>query len=486
MPKPIFIYNSLTRQKEEFKPQQSGKIKMYACGVTTYDYSHMGHALQAVFFDVIRNYFEYAGFQVTYVRNHTDVDDKIIQRAKEKNIRPDALAETMVQATERDILSLGVRPATHEPRVSKMISDIIQMIENLIQNEFAYVTKNGDVYFRVRKKDDYGKLSGRKIDELMSGSRELSGSDDKEDALDFALWKIDATEGASWQSPWGVGRPGWHIECSAMAKTLLGSQIDIHGGGRDLIFPHHENEIAQSEGANGCSFAQVWMHNGLLMIEHQKMSKSLGNHLLIRDAINKWHKDVIRFVILSYHYSSNVDFTEQLFRTAEKRMLYYYSTLEAMERFLKDKSFKSSDSIVKEWDEKLHDEMRDDFNTPKVFAVLNLLFKKVNESFKSKDSAEKKYLIGAAAQKIIFHWGKVLGLFQENPQELIHSLKRAILKEMKIEESWLSQKIMDRIEARKNKNFALADQIRQELTGLGLELMDTVDGTDWTIGAIAA
>ncbi|MES2744588.1 MAG: cysteine--tRNA ligase, partial [Bdellovibrionota bacterium] len=276
----IQVYNTLTGKKEKFETLEPQHVKMYACGVTVYDDCHIGHAMQAIYFDVIRNYLEYVGYKVTYVRNYTDVDDKIIKRSAERKMTPKALVDEIIASSERDMEGLGVRAATHEPRVSESIPQIIEVISDLEKNGYAYSTAEGDVYYRVRKKADYGKLSNRKTDELQAGTRDLVKGD-KEDELDFALWKCDATEGASWDSPWGRGRPGWHIECSAMAKMYLGKSFDIHGGGRDLVFPHHENEIAQSEAANSCKYANVWMHSGLLTIEKSKMSKSLGNHILI-------------------------------------------------------------------------------------------------------------------------------------------------------------------------------------------------------------
>jgi cysteinyl-tRNA synthetase len=357
---------------------------MYACGVTTYDYSHLGHALQAVFFDVIRKYLRYAGYRVRYVRNYTDVDDKIIERARARGMATDRLAAEMVQACREDMASIGVEPADVEPSVSTHIPQIIAMVEQLIENGAAYVTANGDVYYRVRHKPDYGKLSGRRIEELRSGTRELDGAEQKEYELDFALWKRDEVPGATWDSPWGRGRPGWHIECSAMAKAYLGETFEIHGGGRDLVFPHHENEIAQSESANGKPFAKHWLHNGLLTINKQKMSKSLGNHLLIRDAVKRWPAEVIRLGIVSAHYSSNVDFSEQMFQMLFQRLNYYYSTLVALDEVAAGAAPDSSVAGLSEYDpervrEQFHEAMCDDFNTAVALAGINAAFRRANE-----------------------------------------------------------------------------------------------------------
>ncbi|MCX6129598.1 MAG: cysteine--tRNA ligase [Proteobacteria bacterium] len=323
----IVLSNTLSGKKEKLETLEPNHVRMYACGVTVYDNCHIGHAMQAIYFDVIRSYLEFAGYRVSYVRNYTDVDDKIINKAKERGISPKALVEEVIQSSIADMESIGVRPANHEPRVSDSIPQIISMVQSLITKGYAYATAKGDVYYRVRKKFDYGKLSNRKLDELRVGTRDLAECE-KEDDMDFALWKQDDTIGASWPSPWQQGRPGWHIECSAMAKMYLGASFDIHGGGRDLVFPHHENEIAQSEAANGCNYARYWIHSGLLTINKQKMSKSLGNHILIHDFVKRFPGEVLRLAYLQYHYSSNVDFTEQTFRQAARRLLYFYESLQ--------------------------------------------------------------------------------------------------------------------------------------------------------------
>lgn len=322
----VFVQNTLTGKKERLVPIRPGHVSIYACGVTTYDHYHIGHALQAIYFDMICRYLRYAGYKVTYVRNYTDVDDKIINRAKDLGISPQKLAQDIIESSEEDMIALGCIAPDFAPRVSRSIPEIIAMVEDLIRNGAAYATPDGDVYYRVRSKSDYGKLSNRKVDELRAGTRDLVEGG-KEDPLDFALWKHDETEGASWDSPWGKGRPGWHIECSAMSKIHLGPSFDIHGGGRDLIFPHHENEIAQSESANKCSYANIWIHSGLLTIEKQKMSKSLGNHIALKDFLKKWPAEALRLAYLQHHYGSNIDFHKDTFKKAHQRLFYYYSTL---------------------------------------------------------------------------------------------------------------------------------------------------------------
>ena len=330
----VRITNTLTGKKETLQPIEPGHVKMYACGVTVYDHCHIGHAMQAIYFDVIRNFLEFIGYKVTYVRNYTDVDDKIIKKANERGISPKTLVDEIIESCSTDMKNLGVRPATFEPRVSECIPDIISMIETLIENGSAYESA-GDVYYRVRSKPDYGKLSNRNPDQLRAGTRDLA-SGDKEDSLDFALWKKDDVKDASWDSPWGKGRPGWHIECSVMAKNSLGDNFDIHGGGRDLVFPHHENEIAQSESANQCSYANIWVHSGLLTIEKQKMSKSLGNHILIQDFLKKWAPEVLRLAYLNQQYSSNSDFSENVFKSCARKLLYYYESLHLLLIILKN------------------------------------------------------------------------------------------------------------------------------------------------------
>lgn len=478
----IYITNTLTGKKEKLNPLKPGHIGMYACGVTVYDYCHLGHAMQAVFFDVIRRYLEYAGYEVTYVRNYTDVDDKIINRAKEQNIPPSQLAQDMIRFSDEDMRALGVGPGTHEPRVSQMIPEIIAFVQTLIDNEAAYPTKGGDVYYRVRQKPDYGKLSNRKLDELRSGTRDIVQGE-KEDDLDFALWKKDDVPGITWKSPWGVGRPGWHIECSAMAKKFLGVSFDIHGGGRDLIFPHHENEIAQSESANKAPFASIWIHTGLFTINKQKMSKSLGNHLLIRDTLKTWPAEVIRLCFLEHHYSSAIDFSNQVFHSAHKRLLYYYETLAALDEIAAGADPKApllpefgAESIKPNFDAA----MSDDFHTAIAIADLNKVFRKARELLTQKKSPAKAATARALAQNIR-DVGCVLTLFQCEAKPVLETLKLKLLPALGISKEEIDQAIVDRTDARKAKDFARADTIRKELSTRGIELRDTAQGTDWGI-----
>ena len=478
----IQITNSLTGKKEELQPLEEGHVKMYACGVTVYDHCHIGHAMQAVYFDMIRSYLEYAGYRVTYVRNYTDVDDKIINKAAELGKDPLSLSQEIIQSSIDDMTALGVRPADHEPKVSENIPQIIAMIQELMDQHFAYCTQDGDVYYRVKKKDDYGKLSNRKVEDLLSNTRK-QGAVTKEDQLDFALWKKDDTAGASWNSPWGKGRPGWHIECSAMAKRYLGDSFDIHGGGRDLIFPHHENEIAQSEAANCCQYATIWMHSGLLTIDKQKMSKSIGNHIPIKDFILCYPGEVLRLAYLQYHYSSNVDFSESAFKACLRRLLYYYETLAELDQFA------SKSDGATQWLEG-HDpeamivdferEMNNDFST--VCALRDLLkaMRSAKDLLGNKRSPAATRTAAAYAQNFRKLFG-VLGLLQQEPQKFMDDLKEKILPTLDITVDEITKAIADRRAARAAKDFAKSDEVRDVLLKRGIVLQDTPEGTRWTI-----
>ncbi len=477
----IKLYNSMLRQKQPLEPYLPNQVKIYACGVTTYDDSHIGHAMQAIFFDVLRRYLVFRGYQVTYVRNYTDVDDKIIERAAELSLDPRVLSARIIESCERDFKALGVHPADVEPKVSESIPEIIAMIATLITSQAAYATRSGDVYYRVRGKTDYGKLSRRKIDELLSGTRALVEGD-KEDPLDFALWKNDSTLGASWPSPWGTGRPGWHIECSAMAKKHLGAEIDIHGGGQDLIFPHHENEIAQSESANGCPYARVWMHSGLLSVNKQKMSKSLKNSITIADFLKRWPAEVLRLSYLSNHYRSPIDFSEALFAANRMKLLYYYETLAALGEFadiepcqehLQPAELKA---LVKEF----HEGLSDDFNTPQAMAAINQLMRLLNQELSKKPSAARSEL-GSAALTLIRQWGEVLGLFLLEPSSMIATIKEQIIASLGISEGEILAEITARQTARTNKDWQESDALRARLEARGILLKDGPQGTTWTI-----
>ena len=478
----IKITNTLSGKKETMKPREDGHVKIYACGVTVYDHCHIGHAMQAIYFDVIRNYLKFAGYNVTYVRNYTDVDDKIINKAKELGIGPLELSEKIIKSSEKDMAAIGVEPADAEPKVSECIPDIIAMIEGLIKNDAAYATKEGDVYYRVASKADYGKLSNRKPSEMRSNTRDLvQGS--KEDPLDFALWKADLTEGASWDSPWGKGRPGWHIECSAMAKKHLGDSFDIHGGGRDLVFPHHENEIAQSESANGCQYCSYWMHSGLLTINKQKMSKSLGNHVLISEFVERFPGEVLRLAYLQNHYSSNVDFSEAVFNSCLKKLLYFYETMSELDLMAAKAQDKGQyleghnpDSLLEDF----HKEMSNDFSSVCALRDLHLAMKKANELKRAKKSPEKAFTAKAYGDAFRQLFG-VFGLLKQSPESFIEGLKAKILPSLGLKAEDIQEAMVKRKEARAAKDFALSDKIRDEMLAKGIEFMDTPEGTKWTV-----
>ena len=474
----IRILNTLTGKKDLLAPMTPGQVRMYACGVTVYDHCHIGHAMQAVFFDMIWAYLECAGYKVAYVRNFTDVDDKIINRAKTMGIAPKQLADDIIASSNRDMAAIGIRKASHEPRVSETIPEIIAMVQRLIANGFAYATASGDVYYQVRKKGNYGCLSHRKCDDLRSGTRDIVQGE-KKDELDFVLWKSDETAGASWESPWGLGRPGWHIECSAMAQKFLGDQFDIHGGGRDLVFPHHENEIAQSEAANGTPYVNIWMHSGLLTIDGQKMSKSLGNHILIGDFLKKWPAEVLRFAFLTQHYTSNVDFSQTFFRRCAQRLLYYYESLQGLDAAAAGTT-PGPVAEVAQVEERFHEAMCDDFNTSLAVGELNKGFKRANEVTKGKRTPATAQLAAsyAATLRGLF---AVYGLMREEPVTFIDGLKSKVLPELGITAADIQARIAERINARAAKDFAKADGIRKELTARGIELMDSPQGTTWTL-----
>jgi cysteinyl-tRNA synthetase len=467
----IYFYNTLSNSKEAFKPLEEGKVRIYACGVTVYDHYHIGHALQAIYFDVLKRFLSYLEFKVTYVRNYTDVDDKIIQRAKSLGISPRELADQMIESSEQDMTSLGCLRADFSPKVSTSIPEIVAMIEDLIKKDFAYVTQSGDVYYRVRKKIDYGKLSNRRIDEL-APERDIV-SKDKEDELDFALWKHDESPDASWPSPFGQGRPGWHIECSAMSKMHLGSSFDIHGGGRDLVFPHHENEIAQSEAANDAPYASVWMHSGLLTIEHQKMSKSLGNHIGVKEFLHKWPQETLRLAFLSHHYRSNIDFKSDSFKLAHQRLCYYFETLKRLEQIEVDVDPTGDFDDLRS---KFIGAMCDDFHTGAALAEINKSFKKANELLRKagKNLVEKKQAFYVFRELLA-----VLGI--DYSKERLNQVNQLMLTHLGVSQEWLDGKIKERELARSNKDYAASDKIREELLAKGIELCDTPTGCEYRI-----
>lgn len=464
------IFNTLTRKKDEFKPINEGKVGIYVCGPTVYDYIHIGNARPMIVFDTLRRYFEYKGYEVNYVSNFTDVDDKIIKKAIDEGIDAKVVSEKFIEECKKDMEALNVREASVHPKATEEIDDMIAMVETLIQKEYAYEV-NGTVYFRTRKFSDYGKLSKKNLDDLRSGNRELlvSGEDEKEDPLDFVLWKPKKDGEPSWKSPWGDGRPGWHLECSVMSKKYIGDVIDIHAGGEDLIFPHHENEIAQSEAANGTEFARYWMHNGFLKINNEKMSKSLGNFFTVREIGEKYNLQVIRFFMLSAHYRSPLNFSAELVE-ASKSGLDRIKTgalhLEEAAAAGKDGAMSEAEqehaAVIDKLVTKYEEAMEDDLNTADAISVIFELIKHTNTTVKTGEST-KAYV--EQAYNTLCKLTDVLGI----------SLKEEVV----LLDDEIENLIQERQEARKAKNFARADEIRDLLTEKGIILEDTREGVRW-------
>ncbi|MEC3883844.1 cysteine--tRNA ligase [Halobacillus sp. HZG1] len=464
----INIYNTLTRKKEPFQPLEEGKVKMYVCGPTVYNYIHIGNARPAIVFDTVRRYFEYRGYDVHYVLNFTDVDDKLINASNEMGEGVTDIANRFITAYKEDVGALGVKEAVDHPRVTENMDEIISFIQGLIDKGFAYEA-GGDVYFRTRSFDQYGKLSHQSIDELRSGSR-IEVGDKKEDPLDFTLWK-DAKEGEiTWESPWGSGRPGWHIECSAMAKKYLGDTIDIHAGGQDLTFPHHENEIAQSEAHNGESFARYWMHNGYINIDNEKMSKSLGNFILAHDLVKKHDPQVIRFFMLSVQYRHPINFSDELLKGAKSsfdRIKNAYENIQHRKNStmsLKEDQSEWLDKVAG-YKEQFIKEMDDDFNTANAISVLFDLTKTANLYLQEEQTHEK---VLTAFEELFEELTGVLGIQLQAQEELLDEEVDALIEERK--------------QARKNRDFARADEIRDELKDRNIILEDTSQGTRWKRG----
>ncbi len=463
----IRILNTMGRVKEELRPLKDGVVRMYVCGPTVYGYIHVGNARPAVIFDSFRRYLEYRGYRVVMVQNFTDIDDKIINKANEMGVDPQKLAETFIVEYFKDAHALGIRPANFHPKTTEFLSEIIDMVRGLMDKGYAYVAPNGDVYFSVRKYGDYGKLSGKKLDELVAGARVEPG-EMKRDPLDFALWKSAKPGEPSWDSPWGRGRPGWHIECSAMSSTLLGESFDIHAGGEDLIFPHHENERAQSEALTGKVFARYWMHNGMIRMTGEKMSKSLGNIFLLRNALKAFGRDAIRLFILSKHYRSPIDFSEEILEDHRKAAERVWDSIERFEsRFEGEIPIPKYDAWMEEEIERFKESLDDDFNTPEAVAQIFDLVKVMNRSMDSGD--EEKAL--RAYQLIRREFGPVLGLFDLNREERKLGRERELI-----------ELILDvRSKLREEKRYDLADAIRDSLSKLGISLRDTKSGTEYRI-----
>lgn len=462
------LYNSLTRQKEEFKPMKPGEVKIYACGPTVYDFFHIGNARPFIVFDALRRYFEYCGYTVKFVQNFTDIDDKMIKRANEEGITVKELADRFIGEYEIDAKGLGIEEATVHPRATENIAEIIALVQKLIEEGYAYEV-DGDVYYSTKKFDGYGKLSHQPLEDLEAGAR-ISVDERKRDAMDFALWKTQKPGEPAWESPWGMGRPGWHIECSAMATKYLGETIDIHAGGKDLIFPHHENEIAQSEAASGKPFAHYWLHNGYINIDNVKMSKSKGNFFTVRDIVKEFDYEVIRFFMLSAHYRSPINFSRDLLAQAQTALERLYNCREKVEFFLENAADggEAADSALTEAVGRIKDEFRaamdDDINTAGALAALFDLSRTINSALDAAQQPSKQ--AAQLAHQTFMELASVLGVLQKREEDTLDSEVEAL--------------IAQRTEARKNKDFAAADAIRDKLTQMGIILKDTPNGVTWS------
>lgn len=460
------IYNTLSKKKEEFIPLEEGKVKIYVCGPTVYNYIHIGNARPMIVFDTVRRYLEYKGYQVNYISNFTDVDDKIIQKAIEEGVLAEEISEHFIQEVKKDMEGMNVSPACVHPKATQEIDGMIEMIQKLIEKEYAY-EKNGTVYYRTRKFKDYGKLSKKNLDELEAGIR-IAVSEEKEDSMDFVLWKPKKQGEPFWNSPWGEGRPGWHIECSVMSKRYLGDEIDIHAGGEDLIFPHHENEIAQSEAANGKPFARYWMHNAFLNIDHKKMSKSEGNFFTVREISEKYSLAVLRFFMLSAHYRSPLNFSDDLMEAAKnglERIQTALFNLDYLTDLVKDKEVTIEErellKKIEQLKNKFESAMDDDFNSADAIAVIFEIVKIANAELNIDTTKE----VLQKVKKMITMLCDILGLKAEKEIELL--------------EKEIENFIEERQQARKEKNFKRADEIRDLLKEKGIVLEDTREGVRW-------
>lgn len=453
------IYNTLTRQKEIFKPIKSGKVGFYNCGMTVYDYCHIGHGRMFVVFDMIKRYLLSQGYEVTHVCNITDIDDKIIKRANENNEDYFVVTERFIRALHEDQQALNLLPATHEPRATEYIPQMLAIIQTLLDKGYAYIASNGDVYYQVKQFKNYGELAHQDLEKLRVGAR-VDIVDAKQDPLDFVLWKMAKPNEPSWDSPWGKGRPGWHIECSAMATQLLGAHFDIHGGGLDLQFPHHQNEIAQSEAATGEKFANIWIHNGFVQVNKEKMSKSLGNFFTIREVLAKYPAEIARYFMLASHYRSPINYSEENLQSAQNALERFYTTLRDLPVVPANNK--------NPWLERFNNAMDDDFNTPEALAVLFDLAREINR-LKEENKLQEASSLAANLKQL----GGVLGILQQDPMQFLQG---------KIDTT-AAQNIQTLIDARnaarKAKNWGESDRIRNELLAQGIILEDGVEGTAW-------
>ncbi len=459
------IYNNLSRQKEIFTPIVAGKVGLYVCGMTVYDYCHVGHARVLVVFDMVARYLRQSGYDVKYVRNITDIDDKIIKRANENGETMSRLTERFIEAMHEDSAALGVLPPDLEPRATTSMNQILDMIQVLVEKGYAYPASNGDVYYDVSKFEAYGQLSGKKLDDLRAGERvAIDGA--KDDPMDFVLWKAAKPDEPFWDSPWGKGRPGWHIECSAMSTNCLGNSFDIHGGGLDLQFPHHENEIAQSEAATGCKFVNVWMHNGFVQIKEEKMSKSLGNFFTLREVLKEYSPETMRYFILASHYRSPLNYSDQNLDSAKSALERFYAALRGVDAV-------EDVASTNEFDARFAKAMDDDFNTPEALAVLFELANGLNKA-KAEGHADDAGQLAAQLRRL----GGVLGILQDDADAFF----KGVSAEGGLSDEQIEAMIQQRLDARENKDWAEADRIRDEFQAQNIVLEDGAGGTTWRRG----
>ncbi len=479
------VYNTLSGKKEPFTPREPGRVGMYVCGVTVYDHCHLGHARGAIIFDIVRRYLQYRGFRVTYVRNFTDVDDKIIKKSQEQGVPPAQIARHFIEEYYRDMGELRVRPADIEPKATEHVEGMLMVIQGLVERGYAYEA-GGDVYFDVSRFEDYGALSHRRPEELLAGHR-VEPSQLKRNPLDFALWKNSKPGEPSWSSPWGEGRPGWHIECSAMSMAYLGPSFDIHGGGEDLIFPHHENEIAQSVAYTGKPFVRYWIHNGFVNIDEKKMSKSLGNFFTVREVLARYHPELIRHFLLLTHYRSPIEFSDTLVDDARKGLDRLYNTLARLSQALESSGVRegSGDSAEGELsadarraEELFREAMDDDFNTASASGHIFDFARKVNAFIDNNPPGGAREL--QAARAFFGRVGEALGLFAEDPKEWVQKgLGSARAEELNLSPERIEAKVSDRAEARRRRDWGRADRVREELAAQGIILEDGPEGTRW-------
>lgn len=480
------IYNTISKNKEEFKPLKEGEVSIYVCGPTVYDFLHIGNFRGPVFFNLVRNWLEFRGFKVNYVANFTDIEDKIVARALKENVDSLVISERYIEEYKKDFNQIGLRPHTSNPKVTEHLPAIVAMTEKLIENGKAYEV-DGEVLYSVRSFEGYGKLSKRDVDDMRTGTRVQAG-EKKRDVLDFSLWKPAKPGEPSWPSPWGAGRPGWHIECSAMIKEIFGDSIDIHGGGMDLIFPHHENEVAQSEGASGKPFVKYWMHWNMINLGGAKMSKSVGNIMSAREFLAQYDPEIYKYMMLSVHYRSISDFSEAGIDHAVSGLARMYSALAHAERSLKAGAALSGGKVHTHLQEtatrsraKLHEALDDDFNTPEAFGEIFTVIRAYNSSVKpGKVNAD-----GVVNAKLFIEWmkeqGQLFSLLQHDAEKFLTMLDDMLLKKKGLDRAAIDSKVNERWQARVAKDFASSDRLRDELVGLGIAISDSSDGTRWEV-----